>query len=117
MHEYRNAGVQLAALALLLAAFLQACNTPVKGPKRIISIDSDPPGADVYASGQAIGTTPLRIDPSEYFTTGARFGSTEETGIVSISYVGSLEIKKDGCKPYILHFARERRSFGIFLTP
>lgn len=57
-----------------------------------ITIDSDPPGAAVRASGREVGQTPVRIVPDDVFP--PRF--------VGGSYraYGQLEVAKTGCKPY-----------------
>src|SRR5208283_1962038 len=59
-----------------------AGNSPIK-------IDSDPPGAEVFAMGERIGTTPLSISPKDVFPT--TYPKEKE------SLYGKLILKKTGC--------------------
>ena len=43
------------ALGLLLAG----CATFTQGTRQVVSIETDPPGAEVYRGGELLGTTPL----------------------------------------------------------
>ncbi len=71
----------------LVAVLASGC-----GASRSITIDSDPGGAVVRASGRDIGRTPLRIDPDQVFPprfVGGRYQA-----------VGELVVAKPGCEPY-----------------
>jgi hypothetical protein len=69
------------------AALLTAC-----GSLPTITVDSDPPGAAVRASGRDLGHTPVRIVPDDAFPPHFVGGGYRATGV--------LEISKAGCKPY-----------------
>ena len=66
-----------------------------------ITIDSDPQRATVFAEGVNIGMTPLVIKPNEVFQARFTGGDTETGGLFVYRYVGTLAVKKPGCKPYI----------------
>lgn len=65
-----------------------------------ITITSSPPGATILAEGNEIGTTPMRIRPGEFFPTRFTSGDGESEGIITLRYVGTLALKKDGCRTY-----------------
>ncbi len=85
----RGATILIAALGLALGA----CSNNRIG-KSDITIDSTPQGAEVYASGEKIGTTPLNVVPDKIFP--PRWVKT------TYRAAGLLSINKDGCEPYTL---------------
>ncbi len=88
--RYRVLGAQLAA-GLLATVGLAGCSSVVK-EQRTTTIDSDPPGATVLASGVEIGATPLTVRPDEVFPphfVGFEYRSS-----------GTLTVKKPGCKTF-----------------
>lgn len=90
------------ALVTVTIMLLTGCSDyggGVTGTQRQITIDSVPQGATVLANGIEIGTTPLPIDPGKHYH--ASFTSGGSTGgIIEFRYVGSLALKKPGCKDY-----------------
>lgn len=85
----RSASILVTVLGLTLGA----CSNNRIG-KSNITIDSTPRGAEVYASGEKIGTTPLDIVPDKIFP--PRWVKT------TYRAAGVLSIDKKGCKPYTL---------------
>ena len=49
-------------VSLSLVFAMTGCATIFKGSNEKVSMSSDPSGAEVYANGQYLGKTPLRID-------------------------------------------------------
>ncbi len=86
----RGLGAQVAA-GLFAAVGLAGCSNVVK-EQRTTTIDSDPPGATVLASGVEIGATPLTVRPDEVFP--PRFVGFEYRAS------GTLTVKKLGCKTF-----------------
>jgi hypothetical protein len=64
-----------------------------------ITINSDPQGATVLANGDEIGVTPLTINPGNHYRASFTSGGSSG-GIVVFRYVGTLAVKKPGCKDY-----------------
>lgn len=69
------------------------------GNGRQITINSDPQDATVLANGDEIGVTPLTIIPGNHFRASFTSGGSSG-GIVVFRYVGTLAVKKPGCKDY-----------------
>jgi hypothetical protein len=68
--------------ALPLAALaIQGCTVP-------INVRTTPNGATVFANGQAIGTTPMEIDPEELFPRKFAGYQWERSGTLSFERVG-----------------------------
>ncbi len=86
----RVRGAQVAA-GVLAALGLAGCSSVVK-EQRTTTIDSDPAGAIVLASGVEIGATPVTVRPDEVFP--PRFVGFEYRAS------GTLTVKKPGCKTF-----------------
>jgi hypothetical protein len=90
-------------ISLLIATSLSGCSGfggDLLENRQQITIDSEPQAASVYAEGVEIGMTPLAITPGEVFQARFTSGSGDSDGIVVYRYVGTLSVKKPGCKPY-----------------
>jgi hypothetical protein len=99
--NYRNT-VRL-WITLPIAVSLSACSGfggDLLENRLQITIDSDPQNASVYAEAVEIGMTPLAIKPSEVFQARFTSGGGDSDGIVAYRYVGTLSIRKPGCKPW-----------------
>ncbi len=87
----------LALCSLLLAAGCSSMNGTNNGMgsmfpsagKKLIKIDSDPPGATVYVMGEARGVTPLQISNTDFFP---NLYPREKQ-----SLYGKVTLKKAGC--------------------
>ena len=100
-HNYRNT-VRL-WINLPIAASLSACSGfggDLLENRLQITIDSDPQNASVYAEAVEIGMTPLAIKPSEVFQARFTSGGGDSDGMVAYRYVGTLSVRKPGCKPW-----------------
>jgi len=69
------------------------------GSGRQITINSDPQDATVLADGAEIGVTPLTMNPGNHFKASFTSGGSSG-GIIAFRYVGTLAVKKPGCKDY-----------------
>lgn len=90
-------------ISLLIATSLSGCGGfggDLLENRQQITIDSDPQNAAIYAEGVKIGMTPLAIKPAEVFQARFTSGGGDSDGIVAYRYVGTLSVKKPGCKPY-----------------
>ncbi|MDA8364345.1 MAG: PEGA domain-containing protein [Gammaproteobacteria bacterium] len=108
-----------AFLALLCAAALSGCAS-LPQPASSITINSDPPGADVIVSGKQIGTTPLPVVLDKVFPrhwTG-RIKSDVGPGFAFYRRLETVTIKKVGCKPYTKQYTGHdlRHDFTVTLT-
>ena len=65
-----------------------------------ITIDSEPVSATIYANGTETVATQLTIRPGEVFQSRFTSGSGDAEGGIAFRYVGTLAIKKPGCKDY-----------------
>lgn len=78
----------IAPVGLLLSACASLPN------ERHITIDSQPPGATVLASGREVGITPLRVRADDIFP--PRWKN------MHYAVSGTLTLRKPGCEPYAL---------------
>jgi cell division septation protein DedD len=89
--------------AVMATALLTGCSGYGGGmveSSQQITIDSDPNDAAVYANGAEIGTTPLSIRPGDVFQARFTSGSSDTDGIIAFRYVGTLMVRKPGCKDF-----------------
>jgi hypothetical protein len=89
--------------SLLIVATLVGCSGYGGGlleSRQQITIDSAPQNASVYAEGVEIGMTPLVIKPGEVFEARFTGGDTQTGGLLVYGYVGTLSVKKTGCKAW-----------------
>lgn len=99
--KQKNAGIFISAV--MAAVLLTGCSGYGGGmveSGQQITIDSDPNDAAVYANGAEIGTTPLTIRPGEVFQARFTSGSGDSGGIIAFRYVGTLMVRKPGCKDF-----------------
>ena len=92
-----SARIHVAGVLLTVAA-LSGC---AGGPVERITIDTEPQGADVYASGRHIGVTPLEIVLDDVFPMHwTRRQDDDDVGAAVYRRLGTLTLEKDGCEPY-----------------
>lgn len=106
-----------ALLALFCTAVLSSCAS-LPEPASSITINSDPPGAQVYISGRNIGTTPLPVVLDKEFPrhwTG-RISSDVGPGFAFYRRLATVTVKKSGCKPYSNQFTGKTLSHDITVT-
>ena len=87
---------------LLTTVTLAGCSSyggGTAGNGRQITINSDPQDATVLANGDEIGITPLSINPGNHFRASFTSGGSSG-GLLVFRYVGTLAVKKPGCKDY-----------------
>ena len=75
-----------------IALLLQACVGGSSSVKEAANVTSSPTGADVYANGTKIGTTPLHKNLYEVFPAGW------ENWVYQAQ--GTLMVKKEGCEDF-----------------
>lgn len=90
-YQARPGRILLGAAILAVTAINAGCGGMPSREHRI-TVDSEPRGAAVYASGVELGATPVTIDPSQAFP--AR--------VVGLSYRadGVLKLERAGCKTH-----------------
>ena len=94
-----------AFLALCCMAALSGCAS-LPEPVSSITINSDPPGAQVFVSGKNIGTTPVLVELDKVFPRHwtERIKSDVGPGFAFYRRLATVTIKKTGCKPYTDQF-------------
>ncbi|MHB8346280.1 MAG: PEGA domain-containing protein [Acidiferrobacterales bacterium] len=108
-----------AFLVLCCTAALSGCASLPK-PVSSITINSVPPGAQVFVSGRNIGTTPVLVELDKVFPrhwTG-RIKSDVGPGFAFYRRLATVTIKKAGCKPYTDQLAGKilRQDITVNLT-
>lgn len=81
-------------LFVCAALLLGGCSVLPVPDLRSVTIRSDPPGAEVLANGETIGTTPLTIVPDKVFRPRVDWQNLEYRAM------GVLALRKAGCKLY-----------------
>ncbi|HEB80441.1 MAG TPA: PEGA domain-containing protein, partial [Chromatiales bacterium] len=81
-------------LFVCAALLLSGCSVLPVPDLRTVTIRSDPPGAEVLANGETIGTTPLTIVPDKVFRPRVDWQNLEYRAM------GVLALRKAGCKLY-----------------
>ena len=76
-------------ITLVSVVLLMSC-----GSNRVVTIDSQPQGADVIADGKVLGKTPLKIESDVAFPPRWIGGS--------YMVKGKLELKKSDCEPVVM---------------
>lgn len=106
-----------ALLALFCTAALSGCASLTK-PVSSITINSDPPGAQVFVSGRNIGTTPLPVVLDKEFPRHwtERISSDVGPGFAFYRRLATVTIKKSGCKPYTNQFTGKTLRHDITVT-
>ena len=94
-----------AFLVLCCMAALSGCAS-LPGPVSSITINSDPPGAQVFVSGKNIGTTPVLVELDKVFPRHwtERIKNDVGPGFAFYRRLATVTIKKTGCKPYTDQF-------------
>lgn len=100
------------ALALFALLFVAGCSSADGGKgsffspaTNTIKIESDPSGADVYAMGEKIGVTPIKISHKDVFPN--IYPKEKE------SVYGTVTLKKAGCTDYTRTVSMEISSVGL----
>jgi len=95
-----------APLSVLFAALasLQGC-APFKANPDMISVESDPAGADVYVMGKNVGVTPLEIRQRDVFP--PTYGPDQKP------LYGIIVLRKTGCKDYTQPADMDAYRYGI----
>ena len=108
----KHSGRALALFALLFVAGCSSSGGASKGAgnffssaKDTINIESDPSGADVYAMGEKIGVTPLKIRHQDVFPN--IYPKEKE------SMYGRVTLKKAGCSDLTRTISMEISSEGL----
>ena len=103
MNSLKRIGYVVGGLALASSALLAGCggNIGLKIRSAVV-IESAPPGAQVWVAGRAVGVTPLTLELDKNFPRRwtARVKSDEE-GFAFYRRLETVDIKKDGCEPYM----------------
>ncbi len=94
-----NSGLMSALLITITLAGCSSFGGGDNGNGQQITINSDPQDATVLANGAEIGITPLTINPGDHFRASFTSGGSSG-GFIVFRYVGTLAIKKPGCKDY-----------------
>lgn len=84
----------LLSAVLTWFVFLPGC-ADIKSNPDMISVESDPPGATVYAMGKSLGVTPLDIRQRDVFPPTYRLDQEPLYGLIVIRYAG--------CRDYTQH--------------
>lgn len=93
-------------LSVLFAAlaFLQGC-APFKANPDMISVESDPAGADVYVMGKNVGVAPLEIHQRDVFP--PTYSPDQQP------LYGIIVLRKTGCKDYTQPADMDAYHYGI----
>ncbi len=100
---------KIALTAAILACLISVhgCGPIISDPD-MISIESEPAGATVYAMGQDVGVTPLKIRQAVVFP----MNYSPETR----DLYGTVLLRKTGCKDYRQHVSSDDYRYGIKVT-
>ena len=79
----------LPLVAFAWLAFLQGC-APLRSNPDMISVESDPSGAEVYVMGKKVGITPLEVRQIDVFP--LTYSPDRQ------DLYGKIALKKEGCK-------------------
>jgi len=94
----------LPLVAFAWLAFLQGC-APLRSNPDMISVESDPSGAEVYVMGKKVGITPLEVRQIEVFPLTYNPGQQ--------SLYGTIVLRYSGCHDYTQRVSTTAYGKGI----
>jgi len=99
--------IALASATLACLISVNGCG-PIKSDPDMIVIESEPTGATVYAMGEDVGVTPLKIRQAVVFP----MNYSPETR----DLYGTVLLRKTGCKDHRQHVSSDDYRYGIKVT-
>jgi PEGA domain len=99
--------IALAPALLACLISVHACG-PIKPDPDMITIESEPAGATVYAMGKDVGVTPLKIRQAVVFPM--------NYGPETRELYGTVLLRKTGCRDYRQHVNTDAYRYGIRAT-